>query len=343
VDRPATWWAQGNPTTRHVRCEHPAKVLGGQVRSPDMVGWAGLDLVEVNEGVAIWQILCNFARLGMARRLLNNGVPVYAEVDDDYTRWDETVANSQWTAGMPDPGHPMQQYQASVELHRRASGLVEGIICATPRLADVYSELNPNVAVCPNSVDPDEWADPVERDETFRIIWMASASHRVDQRIIGKALEWAAKQPGVEVTVVGSAIQHLNLNRIPWMDSLDDYRRVMVEIAPDVGVCPLRDTAFSRGKSDLKALEYSMAGAMPVISKLEPYEPWQPLVGDACLEAQSVDEWFEVIRWTVENQDEVREMGRRARAHVLANRTIQATRQAWADAIAVPVHELALA
>ncbi len=338
---PATWWAQGNPATRHVRCEHPAKVLGGQVRSPDMVGWAGLDMVEINEGVAIWQILCNYARLGYVRRMLNNGVPVYAEVDDDYTRWDETVANASWTAGMPENGNP---YQSSVELHRRASELVEGIICATPRLADIYSELNPNVAVCPNSVDPDDWAEPVERDpDRFHIIWMASASHRVDQRIIGSALEWAAKQPGVEVTVVGSAIQHLDLNRIAWISSLEEYRRVMVEIAPDVGVCPLRDTPFSRGKSDLKALEYAMAGAMPVISKLDPYEPWQPLVGEACLEAQSVEEWFEALRWCVSNQDTVREMAKRAREHVLASRTIQATRPAWADAISVPVHELALA
>ena len=338
---PATWWAQANPATRYVRCEHPAKVLDGQVRSPDMVTWTGLDMVEINEGVAIWQILCNFARLSFVRRMLNNGIPVYAEVDDDYTRWDETVANASWTAGMPEGGNP---YQSSVELHRRASELVEGIICATPRLADIYSELNPNVAVCPNSVDPDDWADPVERDpNVFHIIWMASASHRVDQRIIGGALEWASKQPGVKVTVVGSAIQHLDLNRIAWISSLEEYRRVMVEIAPDVGVCPLRDTPFSRGKSDLKALEYAMAGAMPVISKLEPYEPWQPLVGEACLEAQSVEEWFEALRWTVENKDKVREMAKRAREHVLASRTIQATRQAWADAISVPVYELALA
>ncbi len=303
-----------------------------------MVGWAGLDMLDVNEGVAIWQILCNMARLSWVRRMLNHGIPVYSETDDDYTRWDETVANASWTAGMPE-----NQYQSSVELHRRASQLVEGIIVATPRLADIYSELNPNVAVCPNSVDPDDWDEPVERDDTFRIIWMASASHRVDQRIIGGALEWAAKQEGVEVTVVGSAIQGLDLNRISWISSLEEYRKVMVGLAPDVGVCPLRDTAFSRGKSDLKALEYAMAGAMPVISKLEPYEPWQPLVGEACLEAQSVEEWFEVVRWTVANRDKVREMAKRAREHVLASRTIQATRQAWADAISVPVHELALA
>jgi glycosyltransferase involved in cell wall biosynthesis len=303
-----------------------------------MPGWLGLDILDVNEGVAIWQILCNMARLAWVRRMLNHGIPVFAETDDDYTRWDETVANAEWTAGMP-----ANEYQASVELHCRAMQLVEGIIVSTPHLAEIYSEFNPNVAVCPNSVDPDDWADPVERDDTFRIIWMASASHRVDQRIISGALEWASKQDGVEVTVVGSAIQHLDLNRIPWINSLEDYRRVMVEIAPDVGVCPLRDTPFSRGKSDLKALEYAMAGALPVISKLEPYEPWQPLVGEACLEAQTVDEWFETLRWCVENRDEVRAMAKRARAHVLASRTVEATRQAWADAISVPVHELSLA
>jgi len=307
---------------------------------PDMAGWAGLDICDVNEGVAIWQILCNFARLGWVRRLLNHGVPVWAETDDDYTRWDETVANGDWVAGMPEPGNP---YQASVELHRRAMQLVEGIIVSTDRLAEVYADLNPNVHVCPNSVDPDDWDEPVERDDTFRVMWMASASHRVDQRIIGSALEWAAKQDGVEVVVVGSAFQELDLVRVPWMRSLEEYRSKMVELAPDVGVCPVRDTLFARGKSDLKALEYAMAGAMPVISKLDPYDPWRHLVGDACQEAQTVEEWFEVLRWSVENRDTVREMAKRAREHVLASRTIEATKPAWANAISVPVRELALA
>jgi len=209
----------------------PAKVLGGQVRHPDSTFWAGLDLLEVNEGVSIWQILCNGARLNLVRRFLSHGIPVYTEVDDDYTRWDESVANAEWTAGMPN-----SQVQASVELHRRASTLVEGIIVSTPRLAEVYSELNPNVSVCRNSVDPDDWADPVERDDTFRIMWMASASHRVDQRIIGAALEWASKQEGVEVVVVGSAIHGLDLVRIPWMNDLQDYRDTMIRCAPDVGI-----------------------------------------------------------------------------------------------------------
>jgi hypothetical protein len=316
----------------------PAKVLGGQVRHPDSTLWAGLDLNEVNEGVAIWQLLCNGARLQYVRRMLSHGIPVFTEVDDDYTRWDESVANADWTAGMPNG-----PIQSSVELHRRASSLVEGIIVSTPRLAEVYGELNPNVVVCRNSVDPDDWADPAPRDDVFRIMWMASASHRVDQRIIGGALEWASRQEGVEVVVVGSAIQHLDLVRIPWMNDLADYRATMLRCAPDVGVCPIRDTHFARGKSDLKALEYSMAGAMPVVSKLDPYDPWRPLVGEACLEAQSVEEWFETLRWCVENREEVREMAGRARAHVLASRTIQSEKPAWEAAIGTPLRELSLA
>lgn len=338
MGRPVTWWRQGNPPTSYVRCEMPAKVLGGQVRHPDSALWAGLDLLDVNEGVSIWQMLCNVARLQMVRRLLSYGVPVFAEVDDDYTRWDESVANADWTAGMPE-----NVYQASVELHRRAMSLVEGIIVSTPRLAEVYGELNPNVAVCRNSVDPDDWEEPVERDDTFRIMWMASASHRVDQRIIAKALTWASEQDGVEVVVVGSSIQGLNLRRIPWISDLAEYRATMTREAPDVGVCPVRDSGFARGKSDLKALEYSMAGAMPVISKLDPYDPWRPLVGEACLEAQKVGEWLETLRWCVDNRDKVREMAGRARAHVLAHRTINAEKPAWASAISVPVAELALA
>lgn len=326
-----TFWSQPNPYTEYVRCSLPARQLGGQVRNIDAVRALTLNPVEVNEGPAVWQLLVNGARLAVAVDMMKAGIECFLEVDDDYTEWDPRYANPDWIRGMPDDPRV-----ASVALHRRIAGLVAGVIVATPRLAERYGELSDNVHVCPNSVDPSDWPELPPRGEAFRIVWMASASHRVDQHLILPALELAADLPGVEVHVFGARMQSEKLIPMPWVRDPQEYRDKLVELRPDLGVCPVSVNEFSRGKSDLKALEYAMAGALPVVPAFEPYEPWLGL--DGChLTANTADEWVEVVGWACRNRDAVRLMAANARDHVLTERTIEGCADRWLEATGITV------
>ena len=51
--------------------------------------------------------------------------------------------------------------------------------------------------------------------------------------------------------------------------SLQHYYAFLSEL--DVGIAPLKDTAFNRCRSDVKFLEYAVSGVTPVLSDLEPY------------------------------------------------------------------------
>lgn len=319
-----TFWPQRNPYVRYVRCELPARALGGHVWDIDVIrNTVGVDVVSVNEGPAVWQILSNGLRLKQAHELMSVGVPSFLEVDDNYATWDGRYSTPDWTRGMPDDPR-----MGSVALHKKIAGLMDGVICATPHLASIYSSLSRNVHVCPNSVHPDDWPEPLARDDTFRIMWMASACHRVDQHLVVPALEWASEQEGVEVYVFGAQMRSEKLIFVPWEPDGQSYREKMVELRPDVGLCPVEINDFSRGKSDLKPMEYAMAGAMPVITPFEPYDPW---VGksDACLQALAPADWREAVEWCVEHRDDVRRMALKAREYVLSERTISQCADSW--------------
>lgn len=323
---PLTFWSQQNPYSEYVRCAMPAKELGGQVRNIDAVRLTGLDPVEVNEGAAVWQILANGSRLAWVEKMMQAGIPCLLEVDDSYVRWSRH-SNRDWV-----PGLPTDPLTASVALHRKAASLLDGVIVSTPALAEVYGRLNKNVHVCPNSADLVDWFDPAPRDDVFRIVWMASAAHRGDESLILSTLEWAAQQEGVEAYLFGAHFPTEHVRHVPWVSSPQEYRDALVALRPDVGLCPVERDDFASGKSDLKALEYAMAGAMPVVTDFEPYAPWLAGAGQRCQVAATPDDWAETVRWCVEHRDAVRQMGEQAREYVLAERTIEDSAGRWIEA-----------
>src|SRR3990167_3669423 len=211
-------------------------------------------------------------------------------------------------------------------MHRRVTPLMDGLICATEYLADIYSDYNDNIWVCPNSIDPADWQhERPESDGIFRIVYYGSRSHIVDAPIITKALKWASRQPNVEVWTIGFSkpdwsFQHRTL---PWSD-MDKARANLFRF--DLGVAPLKGNHWSRGKSDIKALEYSMAGALPLMSRETPFEPWFDVWPELTLED---GEWLDKIKYWVQNRDSVPEVVGWVKDWVLETRSIEKTIDNW--------------
>jgi glycosyltransferase involved in cell wall biosynthesis len=91
--------------------------------------------------------------------------------------------------------------------HADAIRAADGLIVSTAAVACSYAHLNANAFVCPNSVDPDDWPDPVQPDdETFRIGFAGGHVGRVeDLELIRPALAWTSEQPDVEVVLLGTS------------------------------------------------------------------------------------------------------------------------------------------
>lgn len=328
----ATFYYQATPATTYWRCQVPARALPA-VATNDLLGFGapggGLEFPD-HEGAAVFQFPASHDRAGSLLALREAGHRVLVEVDDNYLDESDSMVRRRagWTLKVNE-GSPH-----SVEGHRFCVKNADGVIASTPLLADIYSEHTDSVFVCPNSIDPADWnydwRDELHGESGFVIGWFASLSHDVDADLVKRGLKWASGRPGVTVVTMGySPAWNFNRIALPWRDDLTSYFKQMHVL--DVGVCPIRDSEWARCRSDLKALEYGMAGALPIVQRAEPYMTLKDAPG--LLWAGSQKEFYHQIRWCVENQGEVRERAELFRAWVLENRTIDSTVHLWREAI----------
>jgi hypothetical protein len=324
----ATFYNQATPATTYLRCQLPARYLPAVVRpdvSAAMTDEGPVRFPEHRGAAAVFQFAGDKMRALAAAHMRVAGIRTLVEVDDNYLiNPGKAIMNRQgWAWNIGEGPHTRQGHTSIV---RDA----DGVIVTTRHLAEEYRKVNPNVFVCPNTVDPVDWPELDKPDDgVFRIVWSASQSHAGDAPLVVKAMWWAAQQKGVEVHCVGLNPRWKFHKQVPWVPDLDAYRSSFSHF--DVGVAPVRPTPAGLGRSDVKALEYAMGGCLPVLSDVAPYEDWHD---KPALMAKNADEFAKRIKWCVSNQDEVRRLALEARNHVLAERTTVKQVDSWREAFA---------
>lgn len=321
----ATFYQQATPATTYWRCTVPARHLPGKVsqeltaaQNPD----GTFEFHEHEGGAAVWQFPGSQDRAWAAVSLQAAGIRTLVEVDDNYLIDDPLIQRrAGWKPRIGQGPH-------SAQGHRWIVRHADGVIAATPVLADLYSALNENVFVCPNAIDPADWPRYEKPDDgVFRVGWFASMSHDRDEPLVRRALSWASRQPGVEVVTMGFNPPSFRHTQLPWAP-ISEYWRQMMRL--DVGVAPIIRTGWSSCRSDLKALEYGMAGVLPIVSAEPPYIGWDKR---PALVAYTAKDFEEHVRWCVNHRDEARALAAKTRAYVLAERTIDKWVGCWRDAI----------
>jgi glycosyltransferase involved in cell wall biosynthesis len=325
----ATFYQQATPGTAYWRCQVPSRALPGRSTSELWMRDTedGTVDFEDHEGAAVFQFPGSKDRALAILNLNAAGVRTLVETDDNYldTRDSAIRGRAGWVLEIGKGPH-------SVQGHRWCVENASGVIVTTEELAKLYRELNPNVYVCPNSIDTDDW-DPAwgkPDDGVFRIGWFASMSHDRDERLIRRALSWASRQPDVEIVTMGyQPPWEFRRKVIPWSNDIGVYHRMMCQL--DVGVSPVVRTGWAVCRSDLKALEYAMAGALPLLSAEPPYDPWRD---KPALFAHSEKDFEQQVKWCVKNRDEVRAMAAEAKAYVMGERLIGHKVGLWREAVA---------
>jgi len=315
-----TFWTQPTDGIKYVRAELPARYLGG-----NLLDWdeeiENDDPYANQQGPGVWQLIANPIRL---KAMNESPTTSFLEIDDNYLKWDpafSTMAN--WA-----PEATEQPNLNSMETHIKAAKSADGVIVSTPYLAEQYGEYNDNVFVCRNSVDENDWLEPDWDRGPFRIVFAGSIWPE-EYELIRKALTWASTQPNVECYLMGSPVPIKGCKNMKWT-SAKEYREAIVRLKPDVGLRPIQSTPLARGKSDLKVLEYAMAGALPIVSYAEAYKPWNDSVVKF---AHSDKDWQSQLRWAIRHQDEVRTQAFALRERVISERSISVVGEEWAQAL----------
>jgi hypothetical protein len=325
----ATFYYQATPATTYWRCQVPARHLPGQAlqnATLELPPEGGFRFPDHRGDAAIFQFSSDQIKGKIMLAMEQEGIRTLIEADDNYLDVFDVTTRERagWKANIGEGPFTTQGHRLNVE---RANG----VIVTTPTLADVYRQANPNVFVCRNSIDLDDWPEYEKPDDgVLRIGWFASMSHWRDRNLVRPALSWASKQPDVQVITMGYnpnwEFPHLH---IPWTQDMAVYRRMMRLL--DVGVAPILLTEWAVCRSDLKALEYAVSGALPVLSMVPPYDDWRD---KPALFAHSAKDFQQQIKWCVQHRDDVRQMAAEAREYVLAERLIQHEIPKWREAIA---------
>jgi hypothetical protein len=168
-------------------------------------------------------------------------------------------------------------------------------------------------------------------DGVFRVGWFASGSHRGDGELIVQAMDWASRQKDVEVVLIGLGVSHgkpwykFPYKHCAWSSDLGVYKRFLLDL--DVGLAPVVGTPWAQSRSDLKALEYGMGGAYPMVSDQPPYATVD------VPKAKTAKEFLRHVQWMVQNRDEARNLAKEWRAHILEKRTVEGNISDWRKAI----------
>lgn len=214
----------------------------------------------------------------------------------------------------------------------------DAMIVSTPYLAEVYSEFCRNIYVVPNSLDFRVWDNLKHKrnDGLIRIGWAGGASHDEDLKIIEPVVHAIlAKHPTVEFCFVHGIPAFLR--NIPRVKAINDFTRIdrypqfLASRGFDIGIAPLVDNAFNRGKSNLRWLEYSGLKIPTVASNVGHFAETLTQAEDAML-CSTYQDWMDSLSFLISDENARRKLGKaanqKARKDFNVDRNIQLYRAA---------------
>ena len=210
---------------------------------------------------------------------------------------------------------------ARLKRPQKTQEIIEGSVVTTVGndfLASYASRFSRAVRVLPSTIDVERYMPPRDRstNSLVRIGWSGSKTTSAHLETIRPALMRVLQDLPVEVYVIGDPDFRMpgseRVHVKPW-----SARREIEDISSfDIGLMPLPNDDWSRGKCGLKALLYMSLEVSPVVS---PVGVNTEIVSDGenGLLAETEDEWVEAIARLVEDVTLRRNLGSAARQTVV--------------------------
>lgn len=237
---------------------------------------------------------------------------------------------------------------------KKFAGIADMVTVTTEFLKKEYEEVNKNVVVLPNCVDPFDWDEPVKNDTgKTRILITGSVASNKDYENIIPLLEKLKERKDVQLVLQALPADHPSLKEsremykpeidfwkqydVEWYPfmKLTDYLEFIPTLKIDIMLIPRYDNYFNRCKSNLKFLEASMCKMATVAQSFpdgnSPYEVDKEDTENMIL-ATTPDDWVNKVTHLLDNPQEVDILKEKSYNYVLNKYDINKCGYKWKEA-----------
>jgi glycosyltransferase involved in cell wall biosynthesis len=225
---------------------------------------------------------------------------------------------------------------------RRLAEISDSVICGNSFLAEYFSQWNSKISIVPTAVDTDRFLPLASKSVTADVVnarptigWSGAYNAFPDLAVAKTALQIVLrKYPRARLRVIADEPpQFLDIPKdqvefVPWSPESE----VQAIQSLDIGIMPLRDTLWSRGKCAYKMLLYMSCGVPVVVSPIG-------MTADVCQLApigscaKTTEDWVSALEELLGHSQLAESMGKRAREVVLQNFSVRAVVPKLADVI----------
>ena len=215
----------------------------------------------------------------------------------------------------------------------RVVSLADQIWAGNSYLANRARQMNEKVLIVPTSLDVQKYSESANKPDNYiDLVWIGSSSTKKHLVTALPALEKAAGRiPSLRLKIIADFSLHsdvLTIVPVQWSEESE----VRELVSAHIGIAPLPDNLYTRGKCALKVIQY-MAAGLPVISS--PTGVNKEIIedgGNGFLVA-SDNEWITAIEKLAKDQNLRHRFGERGRTSSLENFSLQATFRKMVDSL----------
>lgn len=217
---------------------------------------------------------------------------------------------------------------------------VDNVTTTTTHLKHVYETVRGKpTTILPNYIDPStyEYKKP-EKHEGIILGYQGSSTHYSD--VMKTSFIWAIRRilrerKDVKLALCGMYFMDLEkylpknqLINVTGNGHHPEWVKIWQKLPFDIGLAPLQQSSFNRGKSNIKYQEYGLR-MIPSV-----YAFWDPYLstvkhGETGYIASDEEDWYEYINILIESEKERKRIANNAREDVLSNYNIHTKWSLW--------------
>lgn len=317
------WWFTPNQFTLHPWENEVYDSTKGPLIQRDIesaVAWAD---------VVVWMVLHSPQSLNLFKYLRAKYDKQFITEVDDYLF---SVPQKNAAHDFYKPGSDL----ARVGLEQIKSS--DGLIVSTPYLKELYSPHNDKISVVENAIDLTLWRKHTPSPGRRRVVlgWVGGGGHEPDLEIIKEPLfEILEKNRHVTFSCVSGVPNFFkNHKKIEYTTDyrpIDKYPKWVHSKDFDIGLAPLVDNNFNRGKSNLRYLEYSALGIPTIASPVDHFIRTEK--DKNILFASNAEEWKIQMQRLIDDVEERQSIGEKAYQDVKANWNVKNLGRKYLNAV----------